>query len=47
MLQVREEVRKQILGQNTNVALHMVVQDEPCGYSRFVLPAPSLALPVE
>lgn len=46
MIQVWEEVSKQVLGQNANVPFHMIVQHKSCSYGRFVLPAPSLALPV-
>lgn len=44
MFQVGKEVGEQVLGQDADVAFHMIVQDESGGYGGLVLPASSLAL---
>lgn len=44
--QLWEELGEQVLGQDAHVPSHMVVKNESGGYGRFVLAAPSLALPV-
>lgn len=46
VIQVWEQVGKQVLGQDPNVALDMVVENKPGGNGRFVVPPPPLALPM-
>ena len=46
IIRMWEEVGKQVVGQDANVALDMVVENKTGGNSRFVVPAPPLALPM-
>jgi hypothetical protein len=45
-VQMWEQISKQVLGQDANVALDMVIEDESGGNGRFVVPTPSLPLPM-
>lgn len=46
VVQVREQVGKQVLGQDANVAFDMVIEDESGRDGRFVVPTPPLPLPM-